>query len=71
MGLLLLVLGAGLHPLTEPLPGPDSPSTAWVALKLKAEHPSWSYVKVKSETEKLLERFPTRACFEKRHARAP
>lgn len=39
--------------------------------QLKAEHPSWSYVKVKAETEKLLERFPTRACFEKRHARAP
>lgn len=42
-----------------------------VALKLKAEHPAWGYVKVKAETEKLLERFPTRMCFEKRHPRPP
>ena len=60
--------------------GPVPNATVWdltlsgmfrsdVAIKLKAEHPAWSYPKLRAEAEKLLERFPTRVCFDKRHPR--
>ena len=42
-----------------------------VAIKLKAEHPAWTYPKLRSESDQLLERFPTAACFQKRHLREP
>jgi hypothetical protein len=40
-----------------------------VAIKLKAEHAEWSYPKLRAESDKLLDRFPTKSCFAKRHPR--
>ena len=61
--------------------GPLSSSTAWeltlggiyrsdVALKLKAEQPSWSYEKLRAEADRQLELHPI-DCFEQRHPRPP
>ena len=66
----------------ESATGPVSMATVWdltlsglfrsdVAIKLKAEHRDWAYPKVRTEADQLLERFPTAACFQKRHLREP
>jgi hypothetical protein len=79
--------GGGLTRYTEvdfieSATGPVSMATVWemtlsgmfrsdVAIKLKAEHPGWTYPRLRSEADQLLERFPTTACFQKRHLREP